>query len=293
MKRNEYEHYRKKQLKNEAKSAQKEPKKVTVSFIIFQVVLIAVFAAILSYAIIQTKKGSKDTANSVDNSNQTPAEAISGSRGVEDVLLFGVKKGDTSGGHTRDYLMICHIDYDKKAAKLATIYRDTLMNIENTGDARIMNAYAIDGPQLVLDTVNRNLDLNISRYAVIYYDDKDTLQQIYDAALEKDSATVASLTNDMLDTMDSNTNSEHERKWVGALGNFDITASSAFPEHFYGGEVDGAWVEVPVTLSDMATDMRAFLYDEAAFTVSPTVKEISERFQSIADTANDDLSGAP
>ena len=297
MKRIEYEHYRKKQLKNEAKNGAGRPKSVRVSFILFQVLLVAVFVTILSYAIVQTRKGSGkgSTAAETDivNTPEASKEAAEGGRGTEDVLLFGVKKNDTSGGATRDYLMVCHIDYDRKTARLATIYRDFLMEIPDNGDQRVMNAYTIDGPQLVLDTVNKNLDLDISRYAVIYYDDRDTLQQIYDAAMAKDTDTLAHLTSDMLDTMDSNTNTEHERKWVGALGNFDVEASKAYPEHFYGGDYEGTWVEVPVTLTDSAMSIHTFLYPDESYTVSDTVQTISNRYAGIAATANDDLTGAP
>ena len=276
----------------------REKKKMPAALIILQVVLVAVLCVIIGLAVKRKKvdrqindANGEETAavSSVSNSSD---DASSG-RGTEDVLLFGVKKDDPSEGGTRNYLIVCHIDYDQETVKLETIYRDALMDIPGYGDLRVMSAYQLGGPELVLDTVNQNLDLQVENYAVVYYTKNDSLHDIADAVNNQETEKVASLTADMLDNMESNTNTEHERKWVGALGNYEITSSETFPAHFYGGEVQGTWVEVPVTLTDCVKEVHSFLYGEDTYTPGSQIEKISSRYQKIADTANDDLSGAP
>lgn len=283
------------QRKNERRG---DGNRLPAAVIVLQVLLVAVLAGLVIFIVfgrknIKTKKsGTEDTGNVTDDTKS--------SRGSEDVVLVGAKKGDESTGHARDYIMLCHIDYDKEKTAIVSIYRDTMMQIPGYGNQRVMNAFSLGGPELLLKTINQNLDLNINNYAIIYYNDADTLKEIYDAAMNKEKSKVASLTSDMLSSMKSNTNSGHERKWVGALGNYDVNSSPAEPAHFYGGTVDNTWVEVPVTLSDMAVSVHSALYGEnsgnptgESYSVSDSVKSVSEELQTIAPTANDDLSGAP
>ena len=50
---------------------------------------------------------------------------------------------------------------------------------------------------------------------------------------------------------------------------------TAYPQVFYGGSVDGSWVEVPCTLIDMNTELHKILLGETEYTPSDRVKEIS------------------
>lgn len=275
-----------------------EKKRLPAALIILQVALVAVLCVIIGLAVSRKKdEGQKNDANGEETAAASSVSASSddslSGRGTEDVLLFGVKKDDPSEGGTRNYLIVCHINYDQETVKLETIYRDALMDIPGYGDLRVMSAYQLGGPELVLDTVNQNLDLQVENYAVVYYTKNDRLHDIADAVNNQETEKVASLTADMLDNMESNTNTEHERKWVGALGNYEITSSETFPAHFYGGEVQGTWVEVPVTLTDCVKEVHSFLYGDDAYTPGSGIEKISSRYQKIADTANDDLSGAP
>lgn len=58
---------------------------------------------------------------------------------------------------------------------------------------------------------------------------------------------------------------------------------------FYGGKVDGAWVEVPTTLADMATGVHQFLEGDTGYTPSATVNEYSNALSGKVSGPNNDL----
>ena len=58
---------------------------------------------------------------------------------------------------------------------------------------------------------------------------------------------------------------------------------------FYGGKVDGAWVEVPCTLADMAKGVHQFLYGEAGYTPSEAVNEYSNALSEKVSEPNNDF----
>ena len=94
---------------------------------------------------------------------------------------------------------------------------------------------------------------------------------------------------ELVDRMLGNTNTNYKKddiiKTLYYLSKYEITGMDAFPKKFYGGTVEGAWVEVPVTLVDMNAAMHEFLYGTTDYTPSERVKEYS-------DTLRDKVSGA-
>jgi len=60
------------------------------------------------------------------------------------------------------------------------------------------------------------------------------------------------------------------------MSEYEISTMTAYPKVFYGGSVDGSWVEVPCTLVDMNAELHKILLSEDNYTPSERVKEISE-----------------
>ncbi|MBO5096912.1 MAG: LCP family protein [Agathobacter sp.] len=60
------------------------------------------------------------------------------------------------------------------------------------------------------------------------------------------------------------------------MSEYEISTMTAYPKVFYGGSVDGSWVEVPCTLVDMNIELHKILLSEDNYTPSERVKEISE-----------------
>lgn len=80
---------------------------------------------------------------------------------------------------------------------------------------------------------------------------------------------------EMLDEINTNYKEDDIVNLLYYLSEYKITTMTAYPQVFYGGSVDGSWVEVPCTLIDMNTELHKILIGETEYTPSDRVKEIS------------------
>ena len=71
-------------------------------------------------------------------------------------------------GNRSDSIIVVSINNSSKEVKLLSIYRDTYVSI-NGKYSKINAAYSWGGPELAISTINRNLDLNIEKYATVNF----------------------------------------------------------------------------------------------------------------------------
>ena len=85
------------------------------------------------------------------------------------IVLFGVDS--TSGGYTgrSDNIIIFSLNEKTNEVKMTSIYRDTYVKVEGHGYTKINHAYAYGGPELAMNTINKNLDLNIKEFVTINF----------------------------------------------------------------------------------------------------------------------------
>lgn len=86
------------------------------------------------------------------------------------VAVFGVDSYSDYVGRA-DSIMIFTIDMENKQLKLTSILRDSYVPIEGHGEDKINHAYAYGGAELMLSTINRNYDMNITEYVVLDFQD--------------------------------------------------------------------------------------------------------------------------
>jgi len=88
------------------------------------------------------------------------------------IAILGIDaRSDTfSRGNRSDCIMIVSINKKNKDVKIASVYRDTYLDIENRGLDKVTHAYSFGEARLAINTLNRNLDLNISEYVAINFD---------------------------------------------------------------------------------------------------------------------------
>ena len=87
------------------------------------------------------------------------------------IALFGVDSQDNEihdKGSRTDTIIIASIHKSTKAVKLMSIYRDTYVSIDGDYD-KINAAYSYGGPEQAINTINRNLDLNITDFATVNF----------------------------------------------------------------------------------------------------------------------------
>lgn len=90
--------------------------------------------------------------------------------GYTNIALFGIdnrSNGNFDSGQS-DVIMVCSINNDTKEIRLASIYRDTIMDVDGSGKYRKCNyAYAHGGAKEAIDMLNRNLDLDIDDFVAV------------------------------------------------------------------------------------------------------------------------------
>ncbi len=89
---------------------------------------------------------------------------------IINIALFGVdaRHGENSRS---DAIMIVSIDGARGKIKLSSIMRDSYVDVKDHGMTKICHAYAYGGPELAINTINRNFDLDIREYATVNFQD--------------------------------------------------------------------------------------------------------------------------
>ena len=97
-------------------------------------------------------------------------------KGYTNIALFGIDARDNSlgKGNRSDAIMVASINNDTKDIRIVSIYRDTLVEVaKGDGDyvtTKINAAYAYGGPELAIQTINRNFDLDVSEYVTLNWE---------------------------------------------------------------------------------------------------------------------------
>lgn len=103
------------------------------------------------------------------------------------------------------------------------------------------------------------------------------LFKIFEKAKTLDTMTAVALVEDMLDEVNTNYSSSEVTELLYYLSDYKIAEMNVFPQVFYAGKINGAFVEAPDTLVDMCIGIHSFLYGEEEYTPSQTVQEISDQ----------------
>jgi LCP family protein required for cell wall assembly len=153
-----------------AKMKKTNKKKTRLKILIFIDVLFLLIIAGLVYFFYVTGKTQLD--NSEDEkiiSNDIKSESIGGYRNI---AIFGVdsRQNKLDKSTHSDTIIIASINKKTKDIKLASIYRDTYVNIPGYGYDKINAAYFKGGYALALNTINTNFDLNIKEYVTVNFD---------------------------------------------------------------------------------------------------------------------------
>ena len=165
-------------INNGKKIKKQKPKKkmnIFVKILLTLLILIVVFVTVVfstSYIYLKNKlvkidyvdlKSTEITINhGVDESLET----------YRNIALLGIDaRSDTFGtGNRSDCIMILSLNEKTKDVKIASVYRDTYLNIDGHGLDKVTHAYSYGGPKLALNTLNKNLDLNITEFVAINFD---------------------------------------------------------------------------------------------------------------------------
>lgn len=140
------------------------------------IILLAFVATILLiaglvYAFVQSKfdKFQKPDFKEEDVANTDLAkETVEKMKGYTTIALFGVDARDNDSlgkGVHADVDMIANINNETGEIKLVSVYRDSYFSISDKSYNKLTQAYFEGGPKQAIEALNKNLDLNITKYA--------------------------------------------------------------------------------------------------------------------------------
>ncbi len=94
-------------------------------------------------------------------------------KGYTNIMLFGVDSRDNniSMGTRSDTAIIVNINNDTKEVRLVSVYRDTYLELSNEKASyeKYTHAYGYGSAKMAINTLNRNLDLNIKDYVTVNF----------------------------------------------------------------------------------------------------------------------------
>ena len=91
--------------------------------------------------------------------------------GYLNVALFGLdsREGDLGKGNRSDTMMIASLNKATGEVKLVSVYRDTLLKLDDGSYNKANAAYAFGGPEGAISMINRSMDMDISKYVAVNF----------------------------------------------------------------------------------------------------------------------------
>ena len=191
----------KKSSGKKASSKKQQAKKQRRRIIIFIVeIIILVVAVFVLYSVLTATKGGKMEIKEDDIIINEPVREAQETtmKGYRNIALFGVDS--TTGALTKntrsDTIMIASINQDTGECKLVSVYRDTYLNLSNDTYNKCNAAYAKGGPEMAINMLNMNLDMNITDFVTVGFAGlTDTVDALGGVWIDVDDAEISHLNN--------------------------------------------------------------------------------------------------
>ena len=136
--------------------------------------LIIILALLLgtAYWYITNKLGKMNKVDIDEADLGISTETSSNLSKYRNIAIFGVdsRSDDYGVGNRSDCIIIASINNSTGEIKLISVYRDTYVNIKGHGLDKITHAYSYGEAPLAINTLNRNLDLNIKEFVTVNFD---------------------------------------------------------------------------------------------------------------------------
>lgn len=183
--------------KNKKISAKEREKKKRKKIILFIVeIFILLIMVVVLYGVLKGERVGKVELNEkelVINEEVKERVETTNMKGYRNIALFGVDS--TTGALTKntrsDTIMIASIDQDTGDCKLVSVYRDTYLNLSNDTYMKCNTAYAKGGPEMAINMLNMNMDMNITDFVTVGFAGlTDTIDALGGIMIDVDSAEI-------------------------------------------------------------------------------------------------------
>ena len=163
----------KREKENMKKTNKRKHKKIKI--FLKTILTIFIILAILvgtAYWYITNKLGKLNKVNISDSDLGISTNTSSKLSGYRNIAIFGVdsRSDDYGIGNRSDCIIIASINNSTGEIKLISVYRDTYVNIKGHGLDKITHAYSYGEAPLAINTLNKNLDLNIEEFVTVNFD---------------------------------------------------------------------------------------------------------------------------
>lgn len=128
---------------------------------------IMIMVLVTSVAVYSAEK-SVSGNNSAGGAAETEVSGSAKDTGRSIYCFFGLDTENKGGRGESDAIMLIDLDHDKKEIKLASVSRDTILDI-NGEKRRCNSAYAEGGPSLAVKMLESNLELDTDGYVASDY----------------------------------------------------------------------------------------------------------------------------
>jgi LCP family protein required for cell wall assembly len=113
-------------------------------------------------------KGNKLTASNSVSAFQSLVNSISNQSGVDNIILAGTDSRSKETDSRTDSIMMATIDRTNKEVKLTSFMRDMFVPIPGyKKNYKINTAFFLGGPDLLIETLNKNFNVNAGYYITI------------------------------------------------------------------------------------------------------------------------------
>ena len=152
------------QLNKGNRSISKRFSKLIISILlIFTIIFSALFIGI--YSLCSQTQFKEDKFSE----NENFFDIITTLNNNYNILLIGTDV-DEEGTSRSDSMMLITVDRNNQKLKLTSFMRDLWVEIPNNGKKKLNAAYAIGGPELLIDTLKHNFNVNIDNYVLVDFD---------------------------------------------------------------------------------------------------------------------------
>lgn len=134
--------------------------KINKKIIMILLLIIFIPAGILTFMIKENHKKEEIAKK------EAKQEALKNEKSMN-IALFGLDRRSKEEKSRADSIMVANINFETKTINLVSILRDTLVDIKGHGKDKLNHSYAYGGPELSMETINSNFDLDINKYVSV------------------------------------------------------------------------------------------------------------------------------
>ncbi|MFR8871279.1 LCP family protein [Paraclostridium sordellii] len=134
--------------------------KIDKKVIVILLLIIFIPAGILTFMIKENHKKEEIAKK------EAKQEALKNEKSMN-IALFGLDRRSKEEKSRADSIMVANINFETKTINLVSILRDTLVDIKGHGKDKLNHSYAYGGPELSMETINSNFDLDINKYVSV------------------------------------------------------------------------------------------------------------------------------